>query len=448
MNTTKRSLLWALGAILIVAAMFGGGGSRYGLANLAVQLTAIAALALHGRAFVAFWIGAAVPLRILVALSLLLPALFIVPLPQSVWSALPGRELVAQSFELAGVAGWATASVEPVRTLLALTALITPLAVLVIGLGTGREQLIDLGWIVVGLGLANVAIGMVQVLSNGATGLFYPEIPMPGVLFGSFANRNTAGLFLVLCLSLAALLPIPRRMGTAAFPARIAVCVLLLLAVLLTRSRTAIVLSALPLGALALQMMSRRLKETRKRSGASQMTVVAAIGAGVLVLGAVATLAVGAPGRLGEVVDRFQEDGTDARAYIWEDSAYSASRYWPVGAGTGTFDDVFQIDESLENITLRRAGRAHNDYLEVAIEAGLSGLLLIAGWLALLAWLSWRARTSPDRWIAWSGSIALLAIALQSITDYPLRNQSMLAFAAFTLVLLVRFSIPPRGTRL
>ncbi|MEO0698675.1 MAG: hypothetical protein AAFY81_03040, partial [Pseudomonadota bacterium] len=96
--------------------------------------------------------------------------------------------------------------------------------------------------------------------------------------------------------------------------------------------------------------------------------------------------------------------------------------------------------EALENITSRRAGRAHNDYIEVAIEAGLPGLLVIAGWLCTLAWLSWKARSSPQRWIAWSGSAILLAIALQSITDYPLRNQTMLAVGAFALLLLGRFS--------
>ena len=144
--------------------------------------------------------------------------------------------------------------------------------------------------------------------------------------------------------------------------------------------------------------------------------------------------------------DRFGQTTEDARAYIWEDAAYSAQRYFPVGSGMGTFDEVFQLDESLENMTLRRAGRAHNDYLEVAIEAGLPGILLVICWLALVAWLSWQARQSRDRWIAWSGSAILLAVALQSITDYPLRNHSMLAVAAFAFVVLARFSAVGRAS--
>ncbi|MEQ8739837.1 MAG: O-antigen ligase family protein, partial [Hoeflea sp.] len=159
-------------------------------------------------------------------------------------------------------------------------------------------------------------------------------------------------------------------------------------------------------------------------------------------LGLAATLLGGlivyAPGRIGDTLSRFDEIENNPRYYIWEDSVYAAWRYWPIGAGTGTFDEVFQIDESLENMTQRRAGRAHNDYLEIAVEFGLPGLILVAAWIGLLAWLSWRARTSKLRWGAWAGSCFLFAIALQSITDYPLRNQAILAFAGFALLVLVR----------
>ena len=46
-----------------------------------------------------------------------------------------------------------------------------------------------------------------------------------------------------------------------------------------------------------------------------------------------------------------------------------------------------------------------------------------------------------------AGCAVLLAVALQSITDYPLRNQSLLAFAALALLLLVRFGQSSRETR-
>ena len=93
--------------------------------------------------------------------------------------------------------------------------------------------------------------------------------------------------------------------------------------------------------------------------------------------------------------DRFAGSTEDARLYLWDDAVYAAERYFPVGSGMGTFDDVFQIDESLENMSVKRAGRAHNDYLEVAIEAGLPGIILIGAWLALLVWLR-KLRSPPQ----------------------------------------------------
>ena len=412
------------------------------MANLLVQLTALAALAFHRQAFLAFWKSTPFALKALVLLSLLLPLLYTIPLPQSVWSALPGRALMAQSFELIGAEGWAPASVEPVRTLLAVTALIVPLALLAIGWSASRDQLVTIGWIAVALGLANFLIGIPQVLSNSEVGVLYPENPMPGVLFGTFANRNSTGLFLVGTLSLAALLPPLPQFRNRATVVRIAVCALLVLAILLTRSRTALVLAVLPLGAVGLQLLLTR--QGRGKNG-----VWIAMVCGVLAIGAVGALTVASPGRLGAVIDRFDAAGTetDSRAYIWEDATYSVDRFWPLGSGTGTFDDVFQLDESLENMTPLRAGRAHNDYLEVAIEAGIPGLTLIAAWLLLVAWLAWRARSSNGRWIAWAGGIALLAIALQSITDYPLRNLSMMGFAAYALLILARFGSDPQGEK-
>jgi O-antigen ligase len=132
------------------------------------------------------------------------------------------------------------------------------------------------------------------------------------------------------------------------------------------------------------------------------------------------------------------EAKNDPRRYIWEDAAYAVDRYWPAGSGMGTFDEVFQIDESLENLTLRTAGRAHNDYIELAIEAGLAGLTMAALWFVACLVMAWQARRSQIAWAGWAGGAFLLAIALQSITDYPLRNQTILAFAGFALLLLAR----------
>ncbi|WP_185960227.1 O-antigen ligase family protein [Erythrobacter insulae] len=423
--------------LLLIAVIIGGGGVRYGIANLIVQLCALLLLAVRGDSVLGFWRQAPLSLRAVLGLSICVPLIQIIPLPESVWSILPGRELVQQSFALTGRSGWAPISVDPVRTAVALTGMIVPIAVVTAGWTAKRRHLVLLGWVVVGLGLLNVCIGIPQVLSGGTAGRIYAGPSATGILYGTFANRNSTGLLLVSALSLAAMLPAPKPHHFV-LPARITICALLMTAIILTRSRTALVLAAIPVALVLLKMVVER-RNGKSGPRRSNLFLASAV---LLGLGAVTAVLTIAPGRVNDTVERFQTQ-SDARSYIWEDSLYSASRYWPVGAGMGTFDEVFQTDESLENATERRAGRAHNDYLEIAIEAGLPGLILIALWLILTGWFAWRARHSQLRWMAWAAASILLAIALQSITDYPLRNQAMLGIAAFALLLLARIAERP-----
>lgn len=444
----RRSSLTLLG-VLLVAFAIGGGGSRFGLANLVVQLAAIAVLALNREAFLRFWRESSPPLRLLIVVTIALPVLQIVPLPPGLWGALPGRDMVARSLELADGRGWMPFSVDPRRTLLALTALVTPLAVLIAGWTLPRHRIIAFGWLVVALGLATALLGAVQIGATGAgTDATIFGARQPGaVLLGTFANRNSTGLLLGFALALAALLPDPRP-HRAVVIGRLALCALLLLTIVVTKSRTALALAVIPvtLGGIKAVWWAWRQRPINPDTRSGTRPLLLVLGAIALVSFGASALFIAAPGRIGETLERF-EARDDPRRFIWDDAGYSVARYWPAGAGTGTFDEVFQVDESLENLTRRRAGRAHNDYIELAIEAGFVGLALAALWLVLIAWLSWRARASSHRWTAWAGSSFLCAIALQSITDYPLRNQTMLAFAGFALLLLARIAAGGRGAQ-
>lgn len=444
---TEGSLRFAaLVALVVIAFALGGGGSRFGLANLAVQLAAFLTIAAFPAATLEFWRRAPAALRALAAASLLVPLLQLVPLPPAIWTALPGRDLVARSLEAAALdVGWMPFSTYPLRTALALSALVTPLAVVAVGWSLPKHHVFNLGWLVVGLGLVTALIGAIQV-STGALLDLWPEGIGMNALLGTFANRNSTGLFLVGTLALAICLPVPWR-HPVVIPVRAALCGVLVAAVILTKSRTGLALTLIPL-LLALAYITA-MAIRRIGSGAKSRAAILAVAIfGLGITGMVATVSL-APGRVAETLQRFEGSQEDARKYIWEDATYAASRYWPAGAGMGAFDDVFQVDEALENLGARRAGRVHNDFIEVTIEAGLLGVVLVAAWLGLVGWLAWRARLSPDRWAAWAAATFLLAIALQSITDYPLRTQTMLMAAAVSLLLLARIASEPvrRRTR-
>ena len=433
-----------LAALIILACLFGGGGSAYGLSNLVVQLAALAAAALMPVAFWRFGANAGWPLALLAIATLLLPLVQLVPLPPDVWTVLPGRTLITEAVGAAGAGAWRPLTVNVARTLVAFIALLAPFAVLAIGLAQGRQGL-ELGKLaVVAAGVASVLLGTLQVLGQHQFALLYPEIEMPGVLFGFFANRNSTAIFLVACLLVLCSFPSRRPLSPKWF-AQVVAAVLIVTGVVLTQSRTGLVLLALPAGLMALRMLVGWLERrgSGEQGGAPLAVVVATLAALVLGLGAIVSL----PGtRVETVLARF-EKGDEQRPAMWEDARYAVGRYWPAGAGMGTFDEVFQLDESLENISPRRAGRAHNDYLELAIEAGPAGLVLAALWALWVLWAAWAARGTPQRWSALAGAGILLAIALQSLLDYPLRNQTMLCIAAFAVLLLAsaRKRAEPQG---
>ncbi len=431
----SRSNKWPLFALILIAGIWGGGGVAYGLSNFFVQLAALIALALGRSQFFAFWREAPLPAKALVFSAAALPAMQLIPLPPGIWHSFPGRDMAVEARILAGnPAGWFALSLDPSRTLTALLALIGPVAVIALGWKLEKRALIMLAWMIVALGALSFAIGVPQVLSQGQTGLFYPENPMPGVLFGTFANRNSAGLFLALAMVMLACLPLDLHRKPL-LTARIALFALLLFAVLLTRSRSAIVLALIPSLMLGWRVIGGFY---RRVNGKKALLTAGAAGVALAAL-----LAISIPGsRLETSLNRFAQTA-DTRAFIWDDALFTAGKYWPLGSGMGTFDEVFQIDQSLENTGIRKAGRAHNDYLEMGIEAGLLGLILLTAWAIYIAWLAFKARAVAElqhRWIAWGSGAGLAMIGFQSILDYTLRNMTMLCAAGLLFLLLLRFS--------
>ena len=423
---------WALLALIIVAGIWGGGGAAYGINNLLVQIAALIALAFGRSAFFAFWTEAPVIARLLTAATIALPALQLVPLPPEVWQSLAGREMAIEAREAVGATkGWHPLTLDPGRTWTALLSLIVPLSVLSLGWSASKAQLQRLCWAAIGVALLGFIIGIGQVLSQGESGLFYPENPMPGVMFGTFANRNTAGLFLGIAMVLITAFPIDLR-NKPTLAMKLLIFAVLLFGVILTRSRSAMALALIPCVIFAARLLPAFLAQKLR---GSTLIIVGGLG-----LATAAFLAAQIPGSRVEVsFDRFAQ-GEDPRAAIWDDAQFSAQKYWPVGAGMGSFDEVFQADQSLENISAKKAGRAHNDFLEIAIEAGVFGIAIVAAWIAYAIWLPVSARKLPGHWTAWAGTSGLAMIAAQSVTDYPMRNMTMLCVAAMLFVLLLRSS--------
>ena len=429
MSSDPRILVAA--GLLIAAVCFGGGGSGAGAANLVVQLAALAGLAFHKRSVLEFFRHAPRLSAIVVVVTLLLPLLQCIPLPPVVWQQLPGRDLAVQSLELVGRQDtWMPFSLNVRRTFIAFLALMPSLGMLVLTWRASDADRRFLLAILVCCGVVVIMLGAQQLAFGNRQFVLYAQGVGSQDLQGTFANRNTAGLFtdVVLC-ALIGLLWRP-RLSVLHLLVGIVAGVLLGLGLFLTRSRSSMTLVAIPAAMLAMYLWNSRQALLTHRSRLIALTVgvaVVGISAGLLMHNA----------RIQRSLLRF-DSMQDARLAIWQDTQSSIARFWPVGSGIGTFDEVFQIDESLENLTPGRAARAHNEYLETTLESGILGPILVSSWIVIIATAAWRGiRSATDRGARVAALAVFILLAFQSILDYPLRSQTLLCVAGLMFGILI-----------
>lgn len=425
--TIHRDLGWPLIALLAIAVIFGGGGIRHGLTNLIVQLAALAILLFQPGLFRRFLSETPIWLKLLVLLTILLPLVQLIPLPADIWRALPGREMAAETRDLIGAGeGWFPITLDRARTIIALFALTAPLAVMLSVHSLENDWQRSALVLLVTFAFVDFAFGVIQFAAGGDTLHFY-ETNDPSRFYGFFVGHIASGLFLVIGLcGLIGLFASKKRtsLDLMLYPAG---AVLLVIGVVLTSSRSAIALLLLP----GLWAAWLAWEELRRFSMRARMFT---LGIAVALLGCAAVV-LATNERLGATWERF-ESFEDSRPDIWEDTLVGIDRYWPVGSGMGTFDEVFQVEESLETLPAKKAARAHNEYLEIALEAGIFGVLLIAAWVVGLLYCAYRGLRGVNGPVTIAAALSLLCIALQALIYFPLRNMAVLCIAGLLIALL------------
>ena len=418
---------WPVIALLVLAFAIGGGGSRYGVQNLVVQLAALGMLVWFLAEALATIRSRPLALQILVALTLALPLLQLLPLPPAAWQALPTSQLSLPTRELVGAqGGWFPISLDPQRTLIAFASLVPALAILCLMPGRIGAAQMALR-VIVAIALANFAVGVLQVLGGENLLLPYPIIEK-GRLYGLFASHNTSGLFFV--TALCALLGVRSSGNGSVLRDRIilgSIAALLVLGTILTQSRSSTALLLVP----AAVFVARSYAEQRAAGRRIRWEIVGLV---VILLGGFVAFAL-TNERMLDTFVRFEELD-NKRPDVWQDSLVALAAFFPFGSGMGSFDEIFQNFESLEHVTRTYARRAHNDYIELGIEAGLFGFALLAGWAVWIAKSWFGARKAEEHREVDAAALAMLVIAAQSILDYPLRNQAVLCLAAVFIAVL------------
>lgn len=371
-----------------------------------------------------------------------LPALHLIPLPPSIWSSLPGRDILVDIYRDAGmVLPWQPLSVAQARTWNALFSLAAPLAALVFALSVDMQWQRRLVLVLLALGFTSGIIGMLQAIGPAQGPLYFYRITNNGLSVGLFANRNHQAAFLATMYPLIAanLSFFKGKPEQLQFHRAIAVAAALLLVplILMTGSRAGILLALLGLvsswwvyrSPVAKVRSAERKTEVRTRMIGFGLVAL------LIVFAVIVAARTPAAQRLLET-DPAGELRLGALPIIME----ATGRFFPFGSGLGTFVETYQIFEPNDLIAATYFNHAHNDFVELLLTAGLPAVALIL-WSAVLGLVAFRSQwklrgIAHDRpgfqsqVLGRAGLAIIVMLALGSAADYPLRVPSLMLLAA------------------
>ena len=427
--TRSLDIPFILFSIFMLAVFFAGGSSWSDephlilLRPLAFAVAAIGLWSLRLEDIRQFW-----AVWLIFGLAALLTASHLVPLPYDWWSNLPGRRVILDIDKAVGLGQVSRPlSMSPEATMNALLSLSVPLAVLVLASQfDGLRQRRALG-VVLLLSFTSASVGLLQ--ATGADIVLYSRQEFYEVA-GLFANRNHQAALLALIFPMAAVavsagvgMGLPRKIEAFAGAS---MCLVAVPLVLITGSRTGMLVAGVSL-ALVFAVGLLPLKRVAIRPWARYSAAFASVGALVW-----ATILVSRD----LAIKRIEDGKADLRGPVWQSIVDMLPHYLPWGTGVGSYVEAYQVLEPDNLLRPAFSNHAHNEGLEILFTAGIPGAALVFLALVFLAVAVWRAlRSSGDAALFKRlGIVAIILLAIASISDYPVRTPILSAVFALAAI--------------
>ena len=425
---TRKADSFLVAAYLLLCIVLGG--SAQGVwGNLALEVLGIGLVAYAAVRHREVDPGSSLLLPILLVSTLVVILVQLIPLPANVWAGLPGRPALAAGFAAIGSPIPALPISEtPNASVMTLFAAIPAIAVFV-AVRTLRPEPRWIALAVLAATILAIVFGALQIAGGHNSWARLYRVTSPGAV-GFFANQNHMATLLLVAIPMAVALlattKSDRRSAAGRYGTGGVLLVLLIVGVALNGSLAAYAL-AVPVLLASLSLLP---------AGAAWRRIVLPL-AVLSVVGGVSLLATRpiATGTIGTSAT----SSVTGRAEIWSKTTEAIADSFPIGTGLGSFEQVYRQYEDPSNVTLEYVNHAHNEYLEILLELGAAGLVLMAvflGWWMLATLNIWTSSLSTP--FARAVTIASAAVLAHSVVDFPLRTAAISAIFAASIAMMAQ----------
>ncbi|MEQ9590700.1 MAG: O-antigen ligase family protein [Parvibaculaceae bacterium] len=148
----------------------------------------------------------------------------------------------------------------------------------------------------------------------------------------------------------------------------------------------------------------------------------------------------------GFLADRFTSGGDPLRAENYQQTLNAVEDHALLGSGLGSFPQLFPLYRDTEVLRDKYVTKAHNTYLENALELGLPAAFCLTLAIGSLAWQCWRGilTRSRDRHLPAIGLTASVLVGLHSLVDFSLQIPAVTVAYMFLLGIGVAQSFSSR----
>lgn len=433
----KPILSWRLSILLLLSILLGGTSQPYVLPKLCLCILSLIVI------FQLLLTCDKVDLKDLLqipvifgAIFLLLSFLYLIPVPQSIWSGLTLREGVVEGQNLLGIAdNWRPIGLTPLDGWVSFWYFTPPIAIAaVMILDLKPDELVKAIKALIIAGILCVLLGLGQY-AFGSANLHFYKFSNVGFPTASFSNANHFSTFLLMLIPLA-IYQISqtrpyRRRGRGGSGSKDLFLAAMFVAVaipvtILTDSLSGYMILPICL-TLSLLVFFRPFWRWKYK--------VLALTALIVCLGLFVLDFFVWENYFVAFQNKFVEDGSlsriDIYRNIWENFEPSAL----IGTGPGSFYDVYLGFENKSKLINKYANAAHNDFLQIWLEMGLLGIALMViftVYIGIKYIIGLIGNRPPLQIIA---SVSVLVAMTASLVDYPLRTIAVSVMLTFFTVL-------------